>query len=341
MAIQASCPLCGRAYTLRDELWGKKVRCRDCRGAFLVRTEMEDSSDDADDRPRRRRTRWPGFVAAGGVATVVLFLGCGRYLYRIYVYRQVNNYQQKLVGLEQEQRQAAERAAPTKDQAEEAPRVVLTPDPKPRNADEAPVLRVPENHPPPAPPGTSQLSEAKGSQVNLLPLIDPRLDTVTGSWVMRNGELCCDQGNFVPRIQIPYQPPQEYDFKATFSQPRLRNGITLIMPNKQGGSFGFAAGAEQGSGFHLQVDQTQPQRKAGLIRANTRHTVVVQVRRNEVKAFVDGQLLVRHATDFHDLHADIWRQIKDPLVLAVACDDPVVYHAITVVEISGPGKKMR
>jgi hypothetical protein len=52
-------------------------------------------------------------------------------------------------------------------------------------------------------------------------------------------------------------------------------------------------------------------------------------------------MLVRHPTNFHDLHADIWREIKDPRVLAVACDDPVVYHTITVVEISGPGKKMR
>ena len=47
-------------------------------------------------------------------------------------------------------------------------------------------------------------------------------------------------GSFVPRVQFPYQPPQEYDYVVTFLQPGLRNGISLIMPNPNGGSFVMA-----------------------------------------------------------------------------------------------------
>lgn len=37
MAVKCQCSNCGQTYNLADEMVGKKVRCRDCKEAFLVR----------------------------------------------------------------------------------------------------------------------------------------------------------------------------------------------------------------------------------------------------------------------------------------------------------------
>src|SRR5262249_18043696 len=79
---------------------------------------------------------------------------------------------------------------------------------------------------------------------NLIPLIDTNRDVLHGSWRIENNQLRCDTTHFVPRVQIPYRPPEEYDFLVTFTQPNLRNGINLIMPNKHGGTFFWCVSSE-------------------------------------------------------------------------------------------------
>ncbi|MSU79671.1 MAG: hypothetical protein EXS16_16485 [Gemmataceae bacterium] len=59
------------------------------------------------------------------------------------------------------------------------------------------------------------------TMVDLIPLIDPHVDSLHGKWSVINNVLHCPDAHLVPRVQIPYQPPLEYDFLATFSQPKL------------------------------------------------------------------------------------------------------------------------
>jgi hypothetical protein len=46
-------------------------------------------------------------------------------------------------------------------------------------------------------------------------------------------------------------------------------------------------------------------------------------------------------TDYKDLTCDDWRKIPDTTNLAVACDDPTVFHYVRVIEITGRGKRTR
>src|SRR5262249_30985523 len=87
----------------------------------------------------------------------------------------------------------------------------------------------------PQPPPTT-VTPGK-TAVDLIPLIDPARDPIHGRWLIVDKTLHCNDMHFVPRIQIPYQPAEEYDFIVTFSQPKPRNGVNLIMPNRQGGWF--------------------------------------------------------------------------------------------------------
>ncbi len=197
-----------------------------------------------------------------------------------------------------------------------------------------PVAGALKQPPPPA-------SAAGKRVVDLIPLIDPHVDAVHGKWSVINNVLHCPDMHLVPRVQIPYQPPAEYDFVTTFSQPGLRNGISMIMPNPKGGAFFFAVGSEGGQRYLFHANPEIGGRVPGLIRANTHHTVTVEVRRRGVRAIVDGKELVNHATDFRDLTSDDWRRMNNTQRLGIACDDPTVFHYLRVVEITGVGTARR
>jgi len=188
---------------------------------------------------------------------------------------------------------------------------------------------------PPPPSG-----EPGKTTVDLVPLIDPARDKIHGDWNTQYNILQCTSGGFVPRVQIPYQPPAEYDFVVVFSQPNLRNGISLIMPNPNGGAFFWAIGALGGDfGFGGNPGKRGP----GVfpIKPDTHYTTIVQVRRDGVRALVNGTVLLDHKTNFRDLGVDDWRAMPDTKLLGVACDDPTVFHYVRVVEISGKGAKVR
>jgi hypothetical protein len=209
-------------------------------------------------------------------------------------------------------------------------------------------LRKPlDRHPPgtpvagaiaqPEPPATAPGKKT----VDLIALVDQTKDVVRGDWLVVGKTLHANNYGGVLRMQIPYQPPEEYDFVVTFSQPRLRNGISLIMPNPNGGSFFWAFGYEDGQKFSFHGMNMKEGSLSKAIAANKAYTTVVQVRRDGVKALLDGKVIAEQKTDFRDLNADHYREIPDTRLLAVACDDPTVYHYVRVVEITGTGKRIR
>src|SRR5262249_12669609 len=157
---------------------------------------------------------------------------------------------------------------------------------------------------------------------------DPRKDALDGRrWAVVNKALHCNDGSFVPRIEIPYQPPEEYDFIVTFSQPGLRNGISLIMPNPRGGSFFWYLGGN-GAQYGFYANPSKGGRTKGLIEANKAYTTTVQVRRDGVRGLLNDRELVQYKTDFRDLTCDDWRRIRNSNLLAVGCDDPTVFHHV-------------
>ncbi len=200
----------------------------------------------------------------------------------------------------------------------------------------APGTPVPNALAQPEPPKTDGKTT-----VDLIGLIDQSKDVVLGRWLVVKNALHCNDFSNVPRIQIPYQPPEEYDFVVTFSQPVLRNGISLIMPNPRGGSFFWAVGYNGGRKFGFQAKNLKDDGLVMPLMPGKAYTTVVQVRRDGVKALVDGKVVMEHKTDFRDLSCDSYREIPDTKLLAVACDDPTVFHYVRLVEITGTGKKAR
>ena len=225
-----------------------------------------------------------------------------------------------------------------------APNRPIVIQPPPVVLEAPPVVVEPPREQKPVAPQPAMPAVAGPRTFDLISIIDLKWDVVDGptKWQMQGNQLQCIEGNFVPRVQIPYVPPIEYDFIVSFSQPALRNGISLIMPKPGGGMFFWYLGSNGGSGYGFSAD---PANKGGdvpgLIKANTTHVTAVQVRQGGVKAFVDGKQLLEHRTDFRDLKSDNWRQMRNERLLGVACDDPATFHRIQIVEVTGNGKAAR
>jgi hypothetical protein len=210
-------------------------------------------------------------------------------------------------------------------------------EPREEDRDVEPGTLVPNA--PARPPLPAEL--AGRPSIDLIPLMNLRKDVVHGRWLVADKVLHCNDGSFVPRVQFPYLPPEEYDFVVTFLQPELRNGISLVMPNPNGGSFFWFLGSEEGQGYGFHSNPDKGGRIPRLIKANTICTTVVQVRKGSVRALLDGKELIRLKTSFRDLTCDDWRRIHNTKYLAVACDDPTVFYHVRITEVTGRGKKGR
>jgi hypothetical protein len=160
---------------------------------------------------------------------------------------------------------------------------------------------------------------------------------------VQRGVLACTEGNFVPKVVFPYQPPEEYDVKVTFAQPDLRNGVGIIMPNPNGGhSFAFCVGGNSGREIALTDDQRRYSRDVpNLIRSNVKYTIIFKLRKEGVAATINGVAVLNLKTDFTGLRIDGWRRIEEWQNLAICADDPTAFYEVEVTEVTGEGAMTR
>lgn len=172
--------------------------------------------------------------------------------------------------------------------------------------------------------------------INLLQLVDLDRDASPRSkWAMQGNVLQCTEMHFVPKVTFPYQPPQEYDVKYVFAQPRPRNGVGVILPNRSDGAFAFGLAA---NGWHLTVDgQNSVTRIPNLLQPNGKYAVVVKVRAAGLQVLVNGRQLVALPTDFARLRVDGWHQTSKPANFTLYADDPTVFYQVELKEVSGRG----
>lgn len=183
-------------------------------------------------------------------------------------------------------------------------------------------------------------------QIDLLELIDLKQDVVFGEWKMDDGGLQCTRGGLVPKVRIPLELPKEYDVSFVFSQPAFRNGLGVILPNRNGGMFcvyllengvGYGFSVNGRTGRHNRENREYP----GAAKPNTKYRVLVQVREKGAKLLVDGKVVASYEGDFAALKSDMWRTLKDGHQFAVFCDDPTTFESLELLEVSGQGKKLR
>lgn len=186
-----------------------------------------------------------------------------------------------------------------------------------------------------------------GAVIDLLRLVDPAKDAVAGTWTLKGGTLVSD-GSQAARIEFPYEPPADYDFRIVFIrnegsgdvyQSLTRSGKSFLWTMNCGPHYGF--GDFKGRWVAFDDCQGGVILPSGIINGKT-YTSLVQVRKDGVKGFLDGKLIKELKDPYGDLGPhDGLRLRKDTLLGAGCYQGATTFLKIELVEISGKGKKTR
>jgi len=201
-----------------------------------------------------------------------------------------------------------------------------------------------------APPSARQVKI-----IDLLPLVDVKRDTITGEWSRDGADLFVKaakpDANGTPRLQLPYQPPEEYDFEIEFTPESGTHTVFQILSAYQR-SFTWLMDAQLPSGNKVGIDYLDglpvSRRIEGTILRpkfltnGQRYRSVVEVRRTGLRALLDGEPLVKWGSDpksYERLDISPNQKLRDALHLGLSTyDRSVRFHKITVREITGTGK---
>ncbi len=179
-----------------------------------------------------------------------------------------------------------------------------------------------------------------GRRLNMIELFG-RAKVVRGVWSLDGqGHLTCATQHLVPRIQLPYIPPDEYNVRLVYKQPKLRNAVGIIFPCKPINNYSIWELPPRHAGrthcrLYFQNFRERPVYKT--MQPGVLYTVEVHFRRDRIRAFLDGVEILNHATDYRNPRHTGFFRMPDPQRLGISCDDPTEFHMIEVQEISGPG----
>ena len=195
---------------------------------------------------------------------------------------------------------------------------------------------VPAQPPAPAPAVPKQAPAQNGRTIDLMPMIDPVVASVAGSWRIENGDLVSNDGR-PATLQIPYSPPAEYDFRIEFTPTADDNSVQQHL-YKAPYSFSWAMGTKHDCGFEF-VDGKHvwdsPHKHPERIQPNKRHTSVVRVRNGKVQAYLNNKLVVDATTDYSNFTKNPEFFQPDQTRLGLGSYHAAVrFHKIEVVELA-------
>ena len=175
--------------------------------------------------------------------------------------------------------------------------------------------------------------------IDLLALVDPLRDTISGKWRKEGGRLIVDPSNNAC-LRLPYEAPEEYDFRITLTRQAsncttaqffVHKGRTGIWDlNKTLVGFSEVGGVPSGS------NQT---RTPLSIQDDVRYVSLVQVRRDRVRGWVDGQRQSEWIPSMGYLSAPREFSVDVPGLLGLGnCSTKTTIESIQVLEVTGKGK---
>jgi serine/threonine protein kinase len=181
--------------------------------------------------------------------------------------------------------------------------------------------------------------EAWRKSVDLLAVVDPHRDTITGTWRKEGARLVVEPSNNAC-LRLPYEAPEEYDFRMTFTRQAgscataqffVHQGRTGIWDLSKSG-VGFSDIAGMGSGFNVT-------RKDVAILDDQRFVSMVQVRRDRVRGWINGQRQSEWVPAMGFLSTPNGWGVDVPGLLGLGnCSTKTTIESIQVLDVTGKGK---
>jgi hypothetical protein len=174
--------------------------------------------------------------------------------------------------------------------------------------------------------------------IDLLPLVDPKVDRVQHGWELRNGRLSSADKAWA-KLALPFRPGAEYDLRVVVSHtsdagyvisqllPHGSDGVVFELRYHNGWGFFPCAKGKNFGPVTLEAVKT--------------HVSVLQVRKDSVRAFIDGQLVLDTRPPFSEgAIPGVW-SFPDRRQIGVGSRTATEFHEIQLLEISGRGEFTR
>ena len=196
-------------------------------------------------------------------------------------------------------------------------------------------------------PPTDQRGVAQGTEIELLPLVDPEQDGVSGAWTKGEGGLTSPK-QYGARIELPYTSPEEYDLTTIVEPLDEPNG--LILGHRSGGQrflvlLGYAAGETRQSALE-NIDGKNvgnASTVAGPLFVKGRPAqVICSVRKTGVTVRVDGRIVIDWTGEPKQLGlGEYWETPHKEVLFLGAYDCRYRVSRVTLTPVTGAGKPLR
>jgi hypothetical protein len=167
---------------------------------------------------------------------------------------------------------------------------------------------------------------------------------VKGSWKIDNGDLVSDYTG--PAIlEFPQAVPAEYDFRIEFTPEDCVEQLLFKPATASDGSVqvgagtafnwcmnvGEVCGLESLNGLHV-YDTSSPVTRKWRANPGERHVSVVRVRKESVRTFIDGQLIIDLKTNYRDLsRLDEWSMRANDKLGVGTWNKPTRFHKVELI----------
>lgn len=191
---------------------------------------------------------------------------------------------------------------------------------------------------------STTLAADRRRTLDLLPLIDPSKDKVTGTWERKGVDLI-GKGPGIAVCEVPYQPADEYDVLAEFAT--LETGDVSLYLSRGGHSFKWAMAVQRNRfGFSL-IDglsvTTDPVtvKQSLVFEPGRKYTTRVEVRRDKLIGYLDDKKVTEVPVKYAQFSRDSF-PVRDESLLGLRINNSgTTFHRLEVVEITGEGRRTR
>jgi hypothetical protein len=185
--------------------------------------------------------------------------------------------------------------------------------------------------------------------INLVKLIDLNKDVVNGVWKLQGDKLMSDNTQ-AARVEIPYEPPSEYDLRVTFTRNDGQGDVFFAL-TKNNRSFEWGMGVAGNTCFGFGIYRGQwvgdPGCQGATVIPNgitngKVHMSLVQVRKDGLKGFLDGKLIKELKDPYADLSSHGMLRLRNESILGVGSYlSATTFLKVELIEVTGKGKKTR
>jgi putative intracellular protease/amidase len=174
---------------------------------------------------------------------------------------------------------------------------------------------------------------------SLLPVVNVQ-NAVTGEWTKASDHLSVSAAPGA-RLVLPVAPKGEYDFRVSFTRESGQHSIGLLFVH--GGrmcAFEVDAWGQHLAGFQQvggQDIRQNPTRREGItLRNGQRYTLRLEVRKDQVRGWLDDTEIATLSTRGEDLAlSDLWKLPQSTHLAIAAWDSQTTFHAIEVRSVNG------